>query len=117
MVPDQTGVLDIEAAGCVVGRNVEHRDAPTPLLPLDRQIMQEAEVITPPRRETHGPQLPPRGSRDSPDSAGFGIYPSCKSVVENAGGSTCGRRLSRRPKCHTLEGRPVVSSTGRFLTL
>ena len=68
MVPDQTGV--IEAAGGVVGGNVEHRGALTPLLPLDRQIMQEAEVITPPRRETHGyggrralePQLPPRGS-------------------------------------------------------
>ena len=54
MVPDQTGVLDIEAAGGVVGQNVEHRSALTPLLPLDRQIMQEAEVITPPRRETHG---------------------------------------------------------------
>ena len=74
MIPDQTGVLDIETAGGVVGQNVEHRGAPTPLLPLDRQIMQEAEVITPPRRETHGhggrqapePQLPPRGSRVVP---------------------------------------------------
>ena len=74
MVPDQTGVLDIEAAGDMVGRNVEHRGAPTPLLPLDRQIMQEEEVITPPRRETHGhggrrppePQLPPRGSQVVP---------------------------------------------------
>ena len=51
MVPDRMGVLDIEAAGGVVGRNVEDHGAPTPLLPLDRQIMQEAEVITPPRRE------------------------------------------------------------------
>ena len=51
VVPDRTRDLDIEAAGGVVGRNVEHHDAPTPLLPLDRQIMQEAEVITPPRRE------------------------------------------------------------------
>ena len=77
MVPDQTGILDIEAAGGVVGQNVEHRGTPTSLLPLDRQIMQEAEVITPPRRETHGhggrrapePQLPPRGSRVVPQIA------------------------------------------------
>ena len=41
MVPKQTGVLDIEAAGDVVGRNMEHRGAPTPLLPLDRQNMQD----------------------------------------------------------------------------
>ena len=69
MVPDQMGVLNIEAAGGVVGQNVEHRGTPTPRLPLDRQIMQEAEVITPPRRETHGhggrrapkPQLPQEG--------------------------------------------------------
>ena len=54
MVPDRTGVLDIEATGGVVGRNVEHHGAPTPLLPLDRQIMQEAEVIRPPRRGAHG---------------------------------------------------------------
>ena len=44
VVPDQTGVLDIEAAGGVVGRNVEHRGTPTPLLPLDQQIMQEADM-------------------------------------------------------------------------
>ena len=45
-----------------------------PLLPLARQIMQEAEVITRPSRETHGhggrrapePQLPPSGSRVVP---------------------------------------------------
>ena len=74
VVPDQTEVLDMEAAGGVVGRNVEHRGSPTPRLPLDRQIMQEVEVITPLRRETHGhggcrapePQLPPRGSRVVP---------------------------------------------------
>ena len=74
MVPDQTGVVDIEAAGGVVGRNVEQRGAPTTLLPLDRQIMQETEVITPPRREAHRqgarrapePQLPPRGTRVVP---------------------------------------------------
>ena len=54
----------------VVGRNVEHHGAPTPLLPLDRHIMREAEVITSPRRGTHEhggrqapePQLPPGGT-------------------------------------------------------
>ena len=64
--------MDIEAAGGVVGRNVEQHGAPTPL--LDRQIMQEAEVITPPRRGAHGhggrqapePQLPPGGTRVVP---------------------------------------------------
>ena len=76
VVPDRTGVLDIEAAGGVVGRNVEHHSAPTPLLPLDRQIMQEAEVITPPRRGAHGhggrqapkPQLSPGGTRVVPQN-------------------------------------------------
>ena len=53
--PDRTGVLDLEATGGVVGRNVEHHGTPTPLLPLERQILQEAEVITPPRRGAHGP--------------------------------------------------------------
>ena len=74
MVPDRTGVLDKEAAGGVVGRSVEHHSAPTPLLPLDRQIMQEAQVIMPPRRGAHGhgdrhapePQLPPGGTRVVP---------------------------------------------------
>ena len=74
MVPDRTGVLDIEATGGVVGRNVEHHGALTPLLPLDRQIMQEAEVITPPRRGAHGhrgrhapePQLTPGGTQVVP---------------------------------------------------
>ena len=54
MVPEQTGVLDIEATGGVVGRNMEHRGAPTPLLPLDRQNMQEAEGVTPPMKDAHG---------------------------------------------------------------
>ena len=55
MVPDQTGggLGHRSRWGC--GRpEVEHRGTPTSLLPLDRQIMQEAEVITTPRRETHG---------------------------------------------------------------
>ena len=39
----------------MVDRNVEHHGTPTPLLPLERQILQEEEVITPPRRGAHGP--------------------------------------------------------------
>ena len=76
MVPEQTGVLDIEAAGGVVGRNMEHRGAPTPLLPLDRQSMQEVEGVTPLRKEAHGhggrrapeSQLLPRGTRVVPQN-------------------------------------------------
>ena len=70
MIPDRTGVLDLEATGGVVGRSVEHHGTPTPLLPLERQILQEAEVITPPRMGAHRPggrqalepQLPPGGT-------------------------------------------------------
>ena len=47
MITDRTGVLDLEATGGVGGRNMEHHG--TPLLPLERQILQEAEVTTPPR--------------------------------------------------------------------
>ena len=49
VVPDQTGVVDIEAAGGAVGRNVEQRGAPTPMLPPEQRIMQEEEVRTPQR--------------------------------------------------------------------
>ena len=74
MVPEQMGVLDIKAAGGVVGQNMEHRGAPTPLLLLDRQSMQEAEGVTPPRKDAHGhggrrapeSQLHPRGTRGVP---------------------------------------------------
>ena len=41
VIPEQIGALDAEATGGIVGRNIEHRGAPTPLLPLDRQNMQE----------------------------------------------------------------------------
>ena len=51
MITDRMGVLDLEATGGVGGLNVEHHGVPTPLLPLERQILQEAEVVTPPRRE------------------------------------------------------------------
>ena len=60
MVPDQTGVVDIEAAGGAVGRNVGQRGTPTPMLPPEQRIMEEEEVKTPPRREAHG-----HGSRRS----------------------------------------------------
>ena len=46
VMADRTGVLDLEATGGVGGRNVEHHGIPTPLLPLERQILQEAEVTT-----------------------------------------------------------------------
>ena len=74
MITDQTGVLDLEATGGVGGRNVEQHRAPTPLLPQEQQILQEAEVTTPPRRGAHGPggrqalepQSPPGGTRAVP---------------------------------------------------
>ena len=51
VVDDRSGVLDLEAAGGVGGggRNVEQNGIPVPLLPLERQILQEEEVTTPPR--------------------------------------------------------------------
>ena len=51
MINDRTGVLDLEATGGVGGRNVEQHGTPAPLLPLEWQILQEAEVTTPPRGE------------------------------------------------------------------
>ena len=74
VVPEETRVLEAEATGGVVGRDIEERGAPAPLLPLDRQNMQETEVVTPPRREVNGhrglrapgSRLPPRGTRVAP---------------------------------------------------
>ena len=77
MIPDRTGVLDLEATAGVVGRNVEHHGTPTPLLPLERQILQEVEVVTPQRMGAHRPggggggqapepQLPLGGTRAVP---------------------------------------------------
>ena len=70
VVPEQTGALDAEATGGIAGQNIEHRGAPIPLLPLDRQNMQEAEVVTPLRKvaNRHGglrapeSQLPQKGT-------------------------------------------------------
>ena len=73
VVFDQTWVVDIEAAGGVVSRNVEQRGAATPMLPPEQRILQE-DVRTPPRKETYGhgshraPEhhLPPGGTRVVP---------------------------------------------------
>ena len=73
MVDDQMGVLDLEATGGVGGRNVEKHGNPAPLLPLERHILQEAEMTTPPRgssrpggRLSPEPQVPPGGARAVP---------------------------------------------------
>ena len=76
VVNDQTGVLDLEATGGVGDRNVEQHGNPAPLLPLEWQILQEAEVTTPPRggggahgpgdRPAPEPQVPPGGARAVP---------------------------------------------------
>ena len=57
-----------------ISRKVEQRYAPTPMLPPEQRILQEEEVITPPRKEAHRheghrapePQLPPGGIRVVP---------------------------------------------------
>ena len=54
VVNDRTGALDLEATGGVGGRNVEQHRTPAPLLTLERQILQEAEITTPPRGELTG---------------------------------------------------------------
>ena len=48
VIDDRLGVLDLEAAGGVGGRKVEQHGIPAPLLPLERQILLEEEVTTPP---------------------------------------------------------------------
>ena len=74
MVPEQTGALDVEATRGIAGRNMEHRGALTPLLPLDRQNIQEAGVVTPLREVANGhgglraseSQLLQKGTRVAP---------------------------------------------------
>ena len=74
LLPEEPRVLDAEATGGVVGRDIEERGAPAPPLPLDRQNMQEADVAMPPRREVNGhgglrapgSRLPQRGTRVAP---------------------------------------------------
>ena len=74
VVPEEPRGLEAEATGCMAGRDVEEHGAPAPPLPLPRQNMQEAEVVTPPRREVNGHEglrapgscLPLRGTRVAP---------------------------------------------------
>ena len=74
VVPEEPRVLEAEATGGVVGQDIEERGAPAPPLPLDRQNMQESEVITPPSWEVNGhgglrapgSRLPPRGTPVAP---------------------------------------------------
>ena len=54
VVLEEPRVLEAEAAGGVIGRDIGEHGAPAPPLPLARQNMQEAEVVTPPRREVNG---------------------------------------------------------------
>ena len=94
MMADRTGVLDLEATGGVGGRNVEHHGIPTPLLPLERQILQEAEVTTPPRGGAHRPgchqapepQLPP------PDG-----HEQCLRFLRTSGQGTSGQTDGMMP--------------------
>ena len=73
-VPEELRGLEAEATGGMAGQDVEERGAPAPPLPLHWQNMQEAEGITPPRREVHGhgglrppgSRLPPRGTQVAP---------------------------------------------------
>ena len=66
--------LEVDAARGIAGRDVEERGAPAPPLPLPRQNMQEAGVVTPPRREVNGhgdlralgSRLSPRGTQVAP---------------------------------------------------
>ena len=49
LIGDQTGVMDLEAAGGTGGRQLEHYGFQAPLLSPERHILMEEEVITPPR--------------------------------------------------------------------
>ena len=112
-------------------------DWTTPLLPLERQILQEAEVTTPPRG---GGELTGLGSSGSLASVtprmGTSSFMDVRTRdvgsdrrndtwspgnvlvirTENRWCVPLDRRLSQRRKCHGLVGRPVGNSTDRFLT-
>ena len=68
--------VEIGAAGGMVDRSMEQRDAPFPVLPPEQQILQEEEVRTPPRREAREHesqratehQLPPSGTQVVPQN-------------------------------------------------
>ena len=73
-MPEELRGLEAEATGGRAGQDVEERGAPAPPLPLHRQNLQDAEGVTPPRREVQGhgslrafgSGLPPRGTRVAP---------------------------------------------------
>ena len=58
LIGDQTGVIDLEAAGGTGVRQLEHHEFQAPLLSPERQILMEEEVITPPRGGGGGIRLP-----------------------------------------------------------
>ena len=72
--PEEIRGLEAEATGGRAGQDVEEHGAPAPPLPLHRQNLQEAEGVTPPRREVQGhgglrapgSRLPLRGTRVAP---------------------------------------------------
>ena len=74
VVPEEPRGLEVEATGGLNGLDVEERGAPAPPLSLPRRDMQEAGVVTPPRREVDGhgglrapvSRLHPRGTRVTP---------------------------------------------------
>ena len=68
LIGDQTGVMDLEAAGGTGGRQLEHHGFQAPLLSPERQIWMEEEVITPPMGGRPAPvtQVPPGGARAVP---------------------------------------------------
>ena len=54
VMPEKPRGLEAAATGGMAGQDVKERRAPAPPLPLPQQNMQEAEVVTPPRREVNG---------------------------------------------------------------
>ena len=68
LIDDHTGVMDLEAAGGMGGRQVEQQGFQAPLLSHERQILMEEEVITPLRGGRPPPvtQVPPDGVRAVP---------------------------------------------------
>ena len=68
LIDDRMGVMDLEAAGGTGGRKVERHGTQAPLLSLERQILMEKEVTTPPRGGRPAPetQVPPVGARAMP---------------------------------------------------
>ena len=91
LIGDQTGVMDLEAAGGTGGRQLEHHGFQAPLLSPERQILMEEEVITPPRGGGAS------GSRDSVPPGGARSVPQiCTEVRPREVVCTARRMLGRR---------------------